>query len=94
LTIPYEGKGSFRIFRFGDRGEFLERRFDCDRLAKLLTGFTIVESSFFLCILKHPCKFIPVRKMTLDNLSPKISEGSLACFILRKNFLAPVKRNN
>jgi len=84
LTIPYEGRGSFRIFRFGNRGEFLERRYDCDRLAKLLKGFTVVESSFFLCILKPPCRFIPIRKTTLDNLSSKISEGSLACLVLRK----------
>jgi len=93
LTIPYEGKGSFRIFRFGNRGEFLERRYDCDRLAKLLTNFAIVESTFFLCRLKPRCRFIPVRKRTLDNLSSKISEGSLACLILRKNFLTHIERN-
>jgi len=84
LTTPYEGKGPFRIHRWGNREEFLERRYDYERLEKLLEGFAIVDSAFFLCMLKHRCKFIPIEKPILDELSAETCEGSLACLILRK----------
>lgn len=84
LTTPYEGKGPIRIHRWGKRGEFLERRYDCEMLAKLLAGFEIVDPTFFLCKLKHRCKFVPIEKPILDKLSSETCEGSLACLILRK----------
>lgn len=84
MTTPFEGKGPIRIHRFGKRGEFLERRYDSERLAKLLTGFEVVKSDFFLCMLKHRCRYVPIEKQILDKLPAEISEGSLACLILRK----------
>lgn len=84
LTLPYEGKGPTRIHRFGNRGEFLERRYDCERLSKLLEHFTIVNSTFYLCMLKHHCKFVPIEKDVLDQFSFKICESSLSCLILKK----------
>jgi len=84
LTFPYEGRGPFRIIRFGKRGEFAERRYDRHRLSKLLDGFVVFDSAFFLCLLKYRCKFIPIRKSVLDELSTKSSDGSLGCLILRK----------
>jgi len=84
LTTPYEGKGPMRIYQWGERDESLERRYDRDRLAKLLVGFKIVDSTFFLCMLKHRSRFVPVRKDLLDKLSAKTCEGSLACLVLKK----------
>jgi len=86
LTIPYEGTGPIRIHRWVEMGqERLERRYDRERLAKLLVGFKVVDSNFFLCLLKHQCKFLPVEKSTLDKLSAQTCEGSLACLVLRRD---------
>lgn len=84
LTTPYEGKGPLRIHKFGARGEFLEHRYDCERLAKLLVGYEIVDSTFFLCLLRNQCKFVPIEKAILDKLPSNVCEGSLACLILKK----------
>jgi SAM-dependent methyltransferase len=84
LTFPYDGRGPFRIFRFGKKRDFLERRYDQNRLSRLLNGFMILDSAFFLCLLKNRCKFIPIQKSVLDELSTKISDGSLGCLILQK----------
>jgi len=86
LTTPYEGGGPLKIHRWRRNGcEFLERRYDHERLTKLLAGFLTVKSAFFLCLLKNKCKFVPIEKRILDKLSAKACEGSLACLILRKN---------
>lgn len=82
LTTPYEGKGSTQIYSWA-KG-FLERRYDSKRLAKLLRGFTVVESTFFLCRLKPRCTFVPVKKTVLDKLPSEACEGSLACLMLQK----------
>lgn len=84
LTTPFEGKGPIRIHRFGKNGEFLERRYDSERLAKLIKGFDVVKADFFLCMLKYNCRFVPIEKQLLDKLPAAISEGSLACLVLRK----------
>lgn len=84
LTFPYEGGGSFRIVHWGRRGEFAERRYDRHRLAKLSDGFVVFDSAFFLCFMKYGCKFIPISKSILDELSTKSTDGSLGCLILQK----------
>ena len=90
LTTPYEGKGPAWIHRWGKRDEFFERRYDYTRLEKLLTGYQIVDSTFYLCMLKHRRKFVAIKKAILDKLPAEQCEGSLACLILRKkaNYLA------
>jgi hypothetical protein len=84
VTFPYEGGGPFRILRFGERKEFAERHYDHNRLSKLLNGFFVVDSAFFICLLKDSCRFVPISKSVLDELSNKTSEGSLGCLILQK----------
>lgn len=84
LTTPFEGKGPLRIHRFGKDFDLFERRYDTERLARLLEGFEVIDSAFFLCMLNCKCKFVPIEKHILDKLSSKITEGSLACLILRK----------
>jgi SAM-dependent methyltransferase len=84
LTTPFEGKGPLRLHRFGKKGEFLERRYDSTSLAKLLTGFEVVDSTFFLCLLTHGSKFVKIDKSILDKLDAEKAEGSLACLLLRK----------
>ncbi len=84
LTFPYEGGGPFRIFRWGKRGEFAERRYDHKRLAKLVDGFSVVASDFYVCILKDKVSFIPINKSILDELGTESSEGSLGCLLLQK----------
>ena len=84
VTFPYEGGGPFRILRFGERKEFAERHYDHNRLSKLLNGFFVVDSAFFICLLKDSCRFVPISKSVLDELSNKTSDGSLGCLILQK----------
>ena len=83
LTTPYEGKGPLRIFSWA-KG-MMERRYDSNRLAKLVEGFHILDSTFFLCRLRPRCRFFPVSKNVLDKLSSETCEGSLACLVLQKN---------
>lgn len=85
LTLPYEGGGSCRVFYFKERGEVAERHYDNQRLSKLIDGFLVVDSAFFICLLKNNCKFVPISKVALDAISNKISEGSLGCLILQKS---------
>lgn len=83
LTTPYEGKGPLRIHNFGKNEICLERRYDKKRLDKLLNGFEMMKSSFFLCSLKNTIKFKEVEKTVIDSLTNKECVGSLACLILR-----------
>jgi 2-polyprenyl-3-methyl-5-hydroxy-6-metoxy-1,4-benzoquinol methylase len=83
LTTPYEGKGPLQIYRF--MKNFLERRHDKKMFNKLLSGFKIVNCSFFLCRLGKPTTFSRVEKSLLDKLSSDECEGSLACVILKKS---------
>lgn len=85
LTLPYEGGGPCRVFRFRERGEVAERHYDNSRLSKLLNGFIVVNSAFFICLLKNNCRFVPISKVALDAISNKVSEGSLGCLILQKS---------
>ena len=84
MTFPYEGGGPLRILRFGERKEFAERHYDHNRLSRLVNGFSVLDSEFFICLLKYRCKFLPISKSALDELSTKTSEGSLGCLILQK----------
>jgi SAM-dependent methyltransferase len=93
LTFPYEGAGPFRIFRFGKEKEFAERRYDHQRLAKMLDKFKIIDSAFFLCLLGQKCKFISVNKSVLDKLKTKSTDGSLGCLILSKKQALMQRKN-
>lgn len=84
LTTPYEGGGPFRIHMFGKNFSFGERRYDSNRLSKLIEGFKIIDSEFFLCRFNKRCSFVPIDKQHIDQLASDKTEGSLACLILQK----------